>query len=36
MNPIRAIAVDDEPLALEVIQRFAAKIPGIDLVAVSM
>ncbi|MCB0837570.1 MAG: response regulator transcription factor [Bacteroidetes bacterium] len=34
MNPIRAIAVDDEPLALEVIQRFAAKIPGLDLIAV--
>jgi two-component system LytT family response regulator len=34
MNAIRAIAVDDEPLALEVIQRFAGKIPSLDLVAV--
>lgn len=28
---LRAIAVDDEPLALEVIQRFADKIPSLDL-----
>lgn len=28
---LRAIAVDDEPLALEVIRRFADKIPSLDL-----
>jgi two-component system, LytTR family, response regulator len=28
---LRAIAVDDEPLALEVIRRFAEKIPSLDL-----
>lgn len=28
---LRAIAVDDEPLALEVIRRFADKIPALDL-----
>ena len=32
MNPLRAIAIDDEPLALEVIQRFASKIPSLELV----
>ena len=33
MNPIRCIAIDDEPLALEVISRFAEKIPELDLLA---
>lgn len=32
MSNLRCIAVDDEPLALEVIQRFAEKIPGLELV----
>lgn len=31
MTPIRCIAIDDEPLALEVISRFAEKIPEIEL-----
>ncbi|TAE61596.1 MAG: DNA-binding response regulator [Bacteroidetes bacterium] len=31
---MRAIAVDDEPLALEVIQRFAEKVPQLELVGV--
>ena len=30
---LRAIAIDDEPLALEVIQRFAGKIASLDLCA---
>lgn len=29
---LRAIAIDDEPLALEVIRRFAGKTPSLDLV----
>ena len=29
---LRAIAIDDEPLALEVIQRFAGKTPSLDLI----
>ncbi len=33
MTPIRCIAVDDEPLALEVISQFAAKVPGLSLLA---
>jgi DNA-binding LytR/AlgR family response regulator len=33
MNPLRCIAVDDEPLALEVISSFAAKTPQLDLMA---
>lgn len=32
MSILRCIAVDDEPLALEVIQRFAEKIPGLELI----
>jgi DNA-binding LytR/AlgR family response regulator len=31
---LRAIAIDDEPMALEVIKSLSAKIPFIDLVAV--
>ncbi|RMG26156.1 MAG: DNA-binding response regulator [Bacteroidetes bacterium] len=31
MSRIRCIAIDDEPLALEVIQKFASKIPSLDL-----
>lgn len=31
MNTIKAIAVDDEPIALEVIRAHAAKVPYIDL-----
>ncbi|MEL6676301.1 MAG: LytTR family DNA-binding domain-containing protein [Bacteroidota bacterium] len=34
MKKLRCIAIDDEPLALEVLQRFAAKVPGITLEAV--
>ncbi len=30
---LRAIAVDDEPLALEVIRRFADKVPSLELLA---
>lgn len=30
--PLRCIAVDDEPLALNVIKAYAANIPGIELV----
>lgn len=30
---LRAVAIDDEPLALAVIERFASKIPDIDLLA---
>ncbi|RMG74821.1 MAG: DNA-binding response regulator [Bacteroidetes bacterium] len=30
---LRAIAIDDEPLALEVIQRFAGKTPSLELIA---
>ena len=33
MTLIRCIAIDDEPLALEVIERFAEKIPELDLLA---
>ncbi len=32
MSTLRCIAVDDEPLALEVIRHFAAKVPGLELV----
>ncbi|MEO0471382.1 MAG: response regulator, partial [Bacteroidota bacterium] len=31
MKKMRAIAIDDEPLALEVIERFAGKIPDLEL-----
>lgn len=31
---IKAIALDDEPLALEVLQQLCAEIPGLELVAV--
>jgi len=31
MKKLHCIAVDDEPLALEVIKRFAEKIPAVDL-----
>ncbi|GAB4429110.1 MAG: LytTR family DNA-binding domain-containing protein [Bacteroidia bacterium] len=31
---LRAIAIDDEPLALEVIRRFAGKTPQLDLIGV--
>jgi two-component system, LytTR family, response regulator len=31
---LRAIAIDDEPLALEVIQRFSQKIPSLELLRV--
>lgn len=31
MKPITAIAIDDEPLALEVLERFATKIPELEL-----
>jgi len=30
---LRAVAIDDEPLALAVIERFAGKIPDVDLLA---
>lgn len=30
--PLRSIAIDDEPLALKVIEKYAAKIPAIDLI----
>ena len=33
MIVLQAIAIDDEPLALEVIQRFANKIPSLELTA---
>ena len=29
---MKAIAIDDEPLALEVIERFSAKVPGLELI----
>ncbi len=32
MGVLRCIAIDDEPLALEVIKRFSAKIPDLQLV----
>ena len=31
MKVLKAIAIDDEPLALEVMQRFAKKIPSLEL-----
>ena len=31
--PLTCIAIDDEPMALEVIKSFAAKIPFLDLKA---
>ncbi len=31
MNAITCIAIDDEPLALEVIQRFSSKVPALNL-----
>jgi two-component system, LytTR family, response regulator len=31
MNPISCIAIDDEPLALDVLRRFASKVPGLKL-----
>ena len=33
MSGLRCIAVDDEPLALEVIKRFAGKIPELELLS---
>lgn len=29
---MKCIAIDDEPLALEVIERFSAKVPGLELI----
>lgn len=33
MNTMKCVAIDDEPLALEVIERFVAKVPELELVA---
>jgi DNA-binding LytR/AlgR family response regulator len=33
MNPIRCIAVDDEPLSLRIIEKYAADLPQLQLVA---
>ncbi len=34
MKKIKTIAIDDEPLALEVVKRFAAKVPDLELLRV--
>ena len=31
-NPLRCIAIDDEPLALALIQEYCSKIPALDLI----
>ncbi|MFN8308629.1 MAG: LytTR family DNA-binding domain-containing protein [Chitinophagales bacterium] len=33
MNPIRCIAIDDEPPALKVLEHFCGQTPGVDLIA---